>query len=182
MVAVFFAEGFEEIEAVTVCDVLKRADIKTVSVGIGSKCITGAHGIKMLTDIEIGEVDAEILDMAVMPGGMPGTANLEKSVIFTDLIISLNEKGKRLAAICAAPSILGKLGLLNGVEAICYPGYEKYLYGAVISQNSTVTDGQITTSKGPGTALAFSLELVRRLKDERTMIKLANSMQYEGTE
>ena len=179
MVAIFFADGFEEIEAVTVYDILKRAEIEVLAVGVGGLEIEGTHGLKITTDVEISDVDTENIDVAVLPGGMPGTKNLEGSVKLITLLKNLDLKGKRIGAICAAPSILGKLGMLEDREAICYPGFEKYLKGAMISRKSAVTDGNITTSKGPGTAIGFALELVRLLKGEKTAKVLASGLQYK---
>jgi protein deglycase len=178
MVAIFFADGFEEIEAVTVYDILKRADVETISVGVGSKNIEGSHGLRVTTDIEISEIDAKTLEMAVLPGGMPGTKNLGDSKKLKEILAKLCVEKKRIAAICAAPSILGSLGLLEDHEAVCYPGFEKYLKGAVLSRKCVITDENITTSKGPGTAVDFGLELVRILKGEKKRNELARSMQY----
>lgn len=179
MVALYLADGFEEIEAVTVFDILKRAEADVVLVGIGSNEITGAHGLVVKVDTTISNHDEDKIDMAVLPGGMPGTKNLKESPELAKTLVKLHSKGKRIAAICAAPSILGTLGLLKGKEAICYPGYEKYLDGAVISNKSTVTDGCITTSKGAGTAMDFALELVRLLKGEDIWTETAKKLQYD---
>ena len=178
MVTVFFAEGFEEIEAVTVYDILKRAGIDVRSVGLGSKKIRGSHGIMMETDMEIKDLAGADPDMIVLPGGMPGTGNLDESPELKRIIRKAHENGRRIAAICAAPMILGKMGILDNKEAVCYPGYEKYLKGAVLSRKAVVTDGNITTSRGPGTAFAFGLELVNILKGEKKAEELSGNMQY----
>lgn len=179
MIAIFFANGFEEIEAITVYDVLKRAETEVLSVGIGALEIEGAHGLKIITDVEIGDLDTEKIEMGVLPGGMPGTKNLEGSTKLISILKKLNSDNKRIAAICAAPSILGNLGMLENREVICYPGYEKYLKGAIISRKNVITDENITTSKGPGTAIAFALELVKILKGEKAANTLASSLKYK---
>jgi protein deglycase len=178
MVAIFFADGFEEIEAVTVCDILKRAGADVKSVGLGSKTIRGSHGIKIETDMEISEMVGYDPEMTVLPGGMPGTDNLDGSAALRGILKKAYVDKRRIAAICAAPMILGKLGMLENMEAACFPGYEKYLKGAVLSRKAVVTDENITTSRGPGTAFAFALELVKILKGEETADKLARDMQY----
>jgi protein deglycase len=178
MVAVFLADGFEEIEAITVYDILKRAEIDIRSVGLGSKTIRGAHGIKIVADMEIGELGSSDPDMIILPGGMPGTRNLDESAELRKIIKKAYEDGRRIAAICAAPLIPGKLDMLKDKEAVCFPGFEKYLKGARLSRKAVVTDGNITTSRGPGTAFAFSLELVRILRGGETAVRLAADMQY----
>lgn len=171
MICVLLAEGFEEIEALTVADVLRRAGCDVSTVGITGNSVTGAHGITVVSDAGPDKVEEIIRDnkieMVVLPGGMPGTKNLDKSSL-TDSFINLmiNTDGY-LAAICAAPSVLGKRGLLKSRKAACYPGFEKYLTGAETTDESVVVDGKIITSRGPGTAFKFSLELVRILKGDR---------------
>ena len=180
MVVVYIAQGFEEIEAITVYDILKRADIEVVLANISEKTVVlGAHGLYIMTEIAISSLDVESIDMAVLPGGMPGTDHLKRSYKLAITLEKLYNKGKRIAAICAAPMILGGLGYLKGKEAICYPGFEKYLKGAIISDKTTVTDGNITTSKGAGTAMEFALELVRLLKGEETSAEIAKKLQYD---
>lgn len=163
MIALLLADGFEEVEALTPLDMLIRAGADVKTVGIGKKIIKGAHGIEVVADIEDASADASEFDMAIFPGGMPGSLNLDGAE-FTDKIIdSVNKKGGRLAAICAAPLVLGRRGLLKGLRATCYPGFEKELTGAVIENRAVVTDGRITTAKGMGVALEFGHELVSLL-------------------
>ena len=163
MTIVLLAEGFEEIEALTPVDMLRRAgaEVKTVSCQKGTKTVVGSHGITVVCDLIPDEVDTSDIDTVILPGGMPGSLNLDKHP-FTDIAIQAAEKnGGRLAAICAAPLVLGRRGLLNGKRATCYPGFEKELIGAEATGACIVTDGNITTSRGMGTAIMFAEELVR---------------------
>ncbi len=160
MIAVLLADGFEEIEALTPVDMLRRAgkDVKTV--GISGKIAHGSHGIDVICDIAADEVNPNDVEMVVFPGGMPGALNLDSSD-FTDRIIdSVVSRGGHLAAICAAPLVLGRRGLLNGKRATCYPGFEGELIGATVTGESVVTDGNVTTAKGMGVSLKFAEELV----------------------
>ncbi len=167
MVYVFLADGFEETEAVAPIDILRRAELDVVTVGIGNDGIRSSHGIAMLCDITDMQVELdERLEMIVLPGGMPGTLNLEKNAVVNAAIDYCVKNGIPVGAICAAPSILGKKGVLAGKKAICFPGYEKFLTGAEISDKKVVTDGIFTTAAGAGVAVEFGLELVRVLKGE----------------
>ena len=179
MVYVHFADGFEEIEAVTIVDVLRRAGVDTKSVSVtGSLEVCGSHDIKVRADMLIEDADYNSCEMIVLPGGMPGTTNLLASEKLRENIVSFAEKGKRLAAICAAPMVFGKLGVLKGKKAVIYPGMEENLTDANVCdrQVTVVTDGNITTSRGPGTALGFSLELVEILKSEEEASRLRKAM------
>jgi len=178
MVYVMLADGFEEIEALTVVDVLRRVNIKTNTVSIGrDRTVTGSHNIPVIADLLISEADLEAADMIVLPGGMPGSVNLFNNAILEKAINSRVSQGKWIAAICAAPFILGKRGYLKGKEAICYPGFEKDLVGAVIKDKKVVISDNFITSKGPGTALDFALGIVSVLRDENTANTLRASMQ-----
>ena len=160
MVYMFLAEGFEEIEALCPLDLLRRAGVDVKTVGVGSKNICGAHGITVVADMcEVDFCDNSV-DMIILPGGMPGTLNLEASAVVSKAIDVAISSGSYIAAICAAPSILGKRGLLKGKEAICYPGFEDKLVGAKISEKRVVVDGKIITAAGMGVALDFGLTLV----------------------
>ncbi len=163
MIYMFLAEGFEEVEALCPLDIMRRAGLKVTTVGIGSGMITGAHGITVKADICDVDYSGAELEMIFLPGGMPGTLNLEKSAVVQGAIDSALVKNSYIAAICAAPSILGKRGILRGREAICYPGFEDQLEGAVISDKKVVTDGRIMTAAGMGVACEFGLEIVARL-------------------
>lgn len=178
MVYTLLAEGFEEIEALTVVDVLRRAEIsvKTVSAS-GDEMVRGGHGIAVKTDISIDEV--EISDLLFLPGGMPGVTNLENEPKVKDIINRYIHEGKMVAAICAAPSILGKMGILNGKKATCYPGFENFLEGADVLTEAVVKDGNVITSRGAGTAADLAFELVKLFKGEALADKLRTGMIYE---
>ena len=159
-VALLLANGFEEIEALMPLDLLRRADIHVDTIGIGGTLIEGAHGVKVVADIEDKDADASAYGMVILPGGMPGAKNLDGAA-FVDKIISCTfNSGGRLAAICAAPMILGHRGLLDGKRATCFPGFEGELIGASVTDADVVTDGNITTARGMTVALAFAEELV----------------------
>lgn len=163
MVYTFLADGFEEIEALTPVDLLRRAgvDIVTVSIYPDRKNVTGAHRIEVCADITIDDVDMSQADILFLPGGMPGTVNLLGCAPLMDLVDEQYSKGKRIAAICAAPArILGSKGLVKGRRATCYPGMEDMLEGATAVTDSVVTDGNITTSRGLGTAVDLACELI----------------------
>ena len=163
-VGVFFAEAFEEIEGLTVVDILRRAQVDVQMISISDrKKVMVAHGIAVETDACIADVNAEELDMLVLPGGMPGTKHLGACEMLTELLKKADKEQKGIAAICAAPSVLGDLGLLAGKKAVCYPGFEERLAGAEVLMEPVVTDGNITTSRGMGTAIPFALELTARL-------------------
>ena len=160
MIAVLLADGFEEIEALTPVDMLRRAGLDVKTVGMNGRVVIGSHGISVICDLTYDEVDTDSVSTVIFPGGMPGSLNLDKAE-FTDTIIkSVNERGGRLAAICAAPLVLGRRGLLSGKRATCYPGFENELTGAVVTDAAVVTDGNITTARGMGVALEFAKELV----------------------
>jgi 4-methyl-5(b-hydroxyethyl)-thiazole monophosphate biosynthesis len=178
-VYIFIAEGFEEIEALTVVDLLRRAKIETVMVSVtGNKPVTGSHGIATITDILFEDTDFEDAELLVLPGGMPGTTNLGKHEGLDRLLTDFHQRGKNLAAICAAPRVLGTKGLLTGKSATCYPGHEESLLGANYLDADVVTDGNIVTSKGMGTAIDFSLSLIEKLKNKEEAVLIAASIQY----
>ena len=163
MVYVFLADGFEEIEALTPVDIMRRAGIDTLTVGVTGKTVTGAHGIKVESDITIDETVSDGLEMVVLPGGLPGADNLRANDRVRELTLYAANNGAFVSAICAAPRVLGELGLLNGKKAICYPGFEKYLDGAEISDARVIKDGNVITAIGMGASAEFALELVRAL-------------------
>ena len=177
-VNVYLADGFEEVEGLTVVDLLRRAGIETDMVSImGRKEITGARKIPVLADKLFEEQDDP--DVIVLPGGMPGTLHLKAHEGLADLIRKADKEGKLLAAICAAPTIYGEMGLLEGKNATCYPGMEDQLLGANWQEQPVVVDGNFVRSRGVGTAIAFALTLVTILKDEETAKSLANSIVYK---
>ena len=164
MVYIHLAEGFEEVEALTVVDLLRRAGREALLVSVtGGKLVAGAHGIKVEADLLFEAADYSQCEMIVLPGGMPGTENLAAHGGLCDKIKEFNEKGRLIAAICAAPMVLGGLGLLEGRKATIYPGMEKFLKSASHGEGRVVTDGNIITSMAPGTAMEFGLALVERL-------------------
>ena len=177
MVNVFFAEGFEEIEALTVVDILRRVGIETEMISVtGSLDVTGAHGITVKMD-GLFE-DKKDGDMIVLPGGMPGTLNLLAHQGLTDLVKKYCAEGKYIAAICAAPTVFGKLGLLKERRATCYPGMEDELFCEEALQDAVVVDGKIVTSRGMGTAIDFALALVTLLLDEEVAENMATKIVY----
>ena len=177
MVNVLFAEGFEEVEALSVVDMLRRAQIETNMVSTEKDIfVTGNHNITFKCDVMLD--DAKECDMFVLPGGLPGVPNLMKNNKVMELLKKQAENGKRIGAICAAPWILGELGLTEGKEAICYPGFEEKLTGAVISDKKAVTSGNITTSKAAGTAMDFAFEIIRVLKGTAVAVKVRDSVYY----
>lgn len=182
MVYVFLADGFEEIEALAPVDLLRRAgvEVETVSIKTGEKVVNGARGISVNANITIDEVDLTKASMLVLPGGMPGTLNLlacDKLMAMVDEYAKSGDNNKRVAAICAAPAkLLGARGLLEGKKAICYPGMESELLGATVTFEPAVTDGNITTSRGMGTAVEFGLELVKLLCGEEKAKQLRESV------
>ncbi len=179
-VLIFMAEGHEEIEALTVVDLLRRAGIEIEMVSItGNKKVPGAHGITTYCDKLIENTDFESADMLVLPGGMPGTLNLELCEPLMDQVHGFNTSKKGLAAICAAPTVLGKAGILNGKKATCYPGMEKDLVGAEFSTDPVCHDGHIITSRGLGTAIPFALEIIKTFTDEATAEQIAKSVVYK---
>lgn len=180
-VYVFLADGFEEIEGLMVVDLLRRANIDLTTVSImGKKCVTGRSDISVMADCLFEEVVSfDDGDMLVLPGGMPGTAYLEEYKPLQELIRTYDKAGKRLAAICAAPTVYGKMGLLDGKNATCYPGMEGLLIGAKPVTEKFVTDGNYTTSRGLGTAIEFSLELIRLLSGSETADQVAKSVVFQ---
>lgn len=161
MIIVLLADGFEEIEALTPVDILRRAGLNVKTVGISGRAPTGAHGISVICDATPEEIDLSAVTMAIFPGGMPGATNLDASPFTNRVIDAVTKNGGRLAAICAAPLVFGRRGLLQGKRATCYPGFEKELWGATVENADVVTDGSITTARGMGVALAFAEELVK---------------------
>ena len=176
-IGVFFGERFEEIEGLTVVDILRRQgyDVETISVG-HSHHVGGSHGIVFKADFVVDEVWFKTFDMLVLPGG-PGHTNLEKCDLLMKYVKKFGEEGKFVAAICASPSILGRAGLLKGKKATCFPGFESELLGAQFVGAPAVTDGNVITGKGAGAAIEFGLALSAKLCGEDTAKKVRESMQ-----
>lgn len=179
--AIFFGTGYEEIEALTVVDLLRRAGIETVCVAIDNAgSVTGNHNISVAMDAGIDDIDFDSFDILVCPGGTPGTKRLEACERLTENIRKFNENGRLIAAICAAPSIFGHMGLLHGKKACIYPGMEAELTGAEVCYDKVVKTGNIITSRGMGTAIAFGLEIVAALLDQKTADELGEKIVYQG--
>lgn len=179
MIYVFLANGFEEIEAVTPIDLLRRSGKEVITVGVGDNIIVGSHNIPIVTDTIAQEITlSEELEMIVIPGGMPGTLNLEKNSYVQQAIDYCSEKGIYIAAICAAPSILGHKGLLNGKRAVCYEGFETQLEGAVIGSSAVEIDGNVITARGAGGSVEFALKLVEILVSENESKRLSDAIIY----
>ncbi len=178
MIYVFLANGFEECEALCPIDILRRAGFDVKTVGIGSKTVKGSHNIPVVCDITADEAVFEKLEAVILPGGMPGTVNLEKDKTVQSMIDYANSNGILIGAICAAPSILGHKGILKGKKATCFDGFEKDLYGAHVQNAEVVTDGNIITAKGAGVAFQFGFKLLEYLKDKETAEKLKTAMKF----
>lgn len=178
-VYIFLADGFEDIEGLTVVDLMRRAqiDIQTVSIK-DTKEIQTSHGITMLTDCTFGETDFSDADMLVLPGGMPGTRYLGEYKPLTDLLTDFYGKGGKVAAICAAPSVFASLGFLKGRKATSYPSFMDKLEGALPTEESVAVDGNVTTSRGLGTAIDFALCLIAQLLGEEKAEEIAASVVY----
>ncbi|MBQ4150313.1 MAG: DJ-1/PfpI family protein [Clostridia bacterium] len=178
MIYFFLADGFEEIEALCPLDLCRRAGIEAKTVSITDKKeVTGSHGITVVADLTARDT-LENFDMMVLPGGMPGTTNLGESTLVEKSILTALETNAYIAAICAAPMILGKRGLLRGKEAICFPGFEKYLDGATLSDKKVVLDGKVLTGAGMGVSHDFGLKIVEIFKGKDTADNLCGSVLY----
>ena len=180
VVYAFLADGLEEVECLATADVLIRAGVKVKLVSItGKKEVKGAHGFGIHADTLLHEIDPMKADLLFLPGGMPGTKNLMACKPLCDALVQADAAGKRLAAICAAPSILGQLELLKDKKATCYPGFEDALTGAKLTGAGVVTDGNITTARGLGYALDLGIELASLLVDRPVALQVKDSIQYD---
>ncbi|MCI8308459.1 MAG: DJ-1/PfpI family protein [Lachnospiraceae bacterium] len=178
-ITVFIADGTEEIEALTVVDLARRAGIEVDTVSVNdSTTVTGSHNIKIILDAVIGQVAWDAVDMIVLPGGKVGVDNLKACTKLTDKLQEFARDGKPLAAVCAAPSILGGLGLLDGKKATCYPGFEDKLTGAEYVKEPVVKDGNIITSRGLGTSIQFAAAIIEYLVGKDTADKVLNQIIY----
>ena len=181
MIYLLLADGFEEVEALSPLDLLRRAGKEVLTVSVTeNRAVVGAHGITVLADITAEELSVTCDEMLILPGGMPGTTHLDASSVTDRLIGEVLASGGHLAAICAAPLILGKRGLLEGKRATCYPGFEGDLKGALITDAPVVTDGSITTATGAGVAVLFGAALVRLLCGGEKAKALLCSFRYSG--
>ena len=178
-IGIFMADGCEEIEGLTVVDVVRRAKMEIVMISItGKREVTSSHGVTFFADALAPEVDYDGLDGIVLPGGMPGTLNLGADATVNEVIKKFAGAGKLVAAICAAPSVLGAAGILAGKRATCHPGFEEKLTGAQTSEDAVVVDGNIITSRGMGTAIPFALEIVRYFADDATAEQIKTGLVY----
>jgi 4-methyl-5(b-hydroxyethyl)-thiazole monophosphate biosynthesis len=163
-VLVPLAEGFEELEAVTVIDILRRAGLEVVVASLGESPVTGSHGIRISADTPLAALVEQDFDMIALPGGMPGAERLKKDPRIADIAKRLHASGRPVAAICAAPMVLAAAGLLDGRRATSYPGFLEDAAGTSVTNEAVVVDGGVITSRGPGTALDFALQLVETLE------------------
>ena len=178
-VCVFFATGFEEIEALTVVDLLRRAQIETMMVSVtGSRNVTSSHNIMVMTDALLEDICFDDVTALVLPGGMPGTTNLEACIPLMDQVDKFYKDEKIVAAICAAPSILGHKGMLQGRNACSFPDFESHLEGAVVTHNSVEISDHVITSRGMGCAIDFGLAIVAKLLGESKAEELADKIIY----
>ncbi len=176
-ILILLADGFEEIEAITIIDVLRRAEFHVTTAGVSGKMIAGAHGLKVEADIELSKYK-DTPDAVILPGGMPGSKNLGESPLAAEIIKKVHSQKKIIGAICAAPALaLAKHGILEGKKATCYPGFEQHFgSGVKFSSDRVVIDGNVITSRGPGSALEFALELVNQLGEPKKAEALREGM------
>lgn len=177
MFYMFLANGFEEVEAIATLDVIRRAGIEIKTVGIDTKKVAGSHNITVESDLTADSISFENLEGIILPGGMPGTTNLMNCSVVDRYIDFCQQNNLLICAICAAPMILGRKGLLNDVKAICFPGFEDELIGAEISSSFVCRDGNIITAKGMGSAVNFGLEIVAAVKGTKAASELKETLQ-----
>ena len=176
MIYMFLANGFEDVEALCPLDLLRRAGLQVTTVGVGGDMIVGAHGIAVQADMPDTMYRDAKPEMVILPGGMPGTRNLDASRTVEAALKAASSGGAYFAAICAAPMVLGKRGYLEGKRAICFPGFEEYLTGAELATERVVTDGKVITAAGMGVALEFGLALVAALKGQAVADELRRAV------
>ena len=179
MIYAFLANGFEECEAIAPIDILRRAGFEVVTVGVNGKTAVGAHNIPIICDVTLDEIGCQNIEAIILPGGMPGTTNLENSKPVMDIIHYCYDNNILIAAICAAPSIIGKNNFLKHKKATCFPGFEKDLFGATVTNASVVSDDNIITAKGAGVAFQFGFELLSYLKGEEIAENLKKQMMFK---
>ena len=178
MVYIFLADGFEETEMIAPWDILLRGGLDVKTVGVTGEYVTGAHNMTVKSDISLCDIDAKAGDMFILPGGMPGTTNLDENEKVREIILNAYNAGKYVGAICAAPMVLGKLGILKGKKATCFPGFEEYLEGAELVREHAVRDGNVITAIGAGGAMEFGFTLLECF-DKNKANEVRRSMQYE---
>lgn len=180
MVYLLLGNGFEETEAITPWDLLLRAGVEVKSVGIGGKTIVGGHGIRVEADITLNELRQEDLEMIVLPGGLGGVESIGNSEKAMEAVKTAYENGKYVAAICAAPTLLARLGITDGKKATCYPGMENEMGSAVMTGLAAVQDGTVICGRAAGAAMEFGFLLVAALKGEKTALQLKQGWVYEA--
>lgn len=179
-VLIFLAPGYEEVEMLTVVDMLRRADITIDMVSVSdTREVISSHNVTITADKLLGEVDFTEADMLILPGGIPGTPNLRACQTLCDQLIAFEKEGKWLAAVCAAPTVLGTLGLLKERRATCYPGQEDSLYCKEYVKQPVIIDNHIITSRGMGTCIEFSAEIIAQLLDRKTAEEVKNRIIYQ---
>ena len=182
-VGIFMADGCEEIEGLTVVDIVRRAKLEMTTISITDKKeVTSSHNVTFFADAIASEVNFDEYDAVVLPGGMPGTLNLGASEIVNEVVKKFAAEGKIVAAICAGPSVLGAAGVLEGRHATCHPGFEPKLTGAETCEDAVVVDGNIITSRGMGTAIPFAFEIVRYFTDDETVEHVRQGLVYRANE
>lgn len=177
MVYVFLADGFEIIEALSPVDMLRRAKIETKLVGVTGEIVTSSCSVAVKTDMSVDEFDFYDVEAVVLPGGMPGTLNLENNSSVQQIIANASNTNAYICAICAAPSILGHKGYLNEKEATCFPGFENALEGATLSDKYVVCDGKFITARGAGVSVDFGLEIVKQLRSKELSDEIRSQIQ-----
>ena len=179
-VYVFLANGFEDVEALIPVDVLRRGGVEVVTVSVveDAQVVETAHGVQVVADAMFADCDFSDADLLMLPGGMPGASNLNAHEGVRQALLKQYADGKRVAAICAAPLVLGGLGILRGKRATCYPGFEQTLEGATYTGDLCTVDGNVTTGEGPASAFPFAYSLLSQLADEQTAQQIAVGMRY----
>jgi len=179
-VVMLFAEGFETVEALMAVDILRRGGVEITMASITEEeTVASAQGIRIEMDAVMGEVDLLTYDGIILPGGMPGTLHLGESEAVKKAVLAMNEAGKIVAAICAAPSVLGKHGVLEGKNACSYPGFEEKLSGANVVEEPVAVDGNIVTSRGLGTAMEFAFALLGLLEGKEKVAEIKDAIIYQ---
>lgn len=179
MVGILLADGFEEAEAIVPCDILRRGGVDVRLVGLDGLSVTGSHGIRVAADLTMEELDPDQLEMLILPGGMEGVENIRMNLFALGLIQRCRDRGGYIAAICAAPTILGFMGLLERRQAVCYPGLEAELGSALVHKGrQVVVSGHIITGEGPGSAYEFGYQLLETLKGNAAMEEVKHGMHF----
>ncbi len=177
MVYILLGDGFEEIEAISPCDILRRGGVQVEFAGVGGREVTGSHDVHVVAERTVEELNPESAELVVVPGGLRGVKTIKGSHTAMRFIRDAYDAGAKVAAICAGPTVLGELGLMDGVHGVCYPGMESQVAGGIMSQDSpTVTDGRIITGRAAGASVAFGLALLRELRGGKTAGKVASDI------